>query len=165
MKSVQKNEINSDYAEFSSLVSALRLKSSLSDKILRKILQKDEIFIPVSVLNTGLSCFEATVKFLRENLEIRNKDIANLTGRNERSISTTYHVASMKNHEMFTDISYQHYFPLSILEDRTKGVLESISYYLHNGASLSINEISELIGKNYRTIWTSIKRFEIKNER
>ncbi len=165
MKSVQNNTINSDYAEFSSLVSALRLKNSLPDKNLKTILQQKEIFIPVSVLNTGLSCFEAIVKFLRENLEIRNKDIAVLTGRNERSISTTYHVASMKSNGKFIGTSYQYYFPLSILKDRTKGVLESICYYLHNDASLSINEISELLGKNYRTVWTSIKRFETKNER
>jgi len=55
--------------------------------------------------------------------------------------------------------------PLNIFTSRKFSILETIVFYLKNTQNLSFNQISELLGKNYRTIWTVYKRAMKKLER
>jgi len=52
--------------------------------------------------------------------------------------------------------------PLSVLQDRSLSVLESVSEYLRDRRNLSFQEIADLTNRDVRTIWTCYSRAKKK---
>ena len=159
------SNINYNYARLISEISTLKLKNNISYSEFLKISKTDEIYIPLSIFDSELSPFETIVIYLRDNLNLRNKDIAKLTNRDERAISMTYRVGLKKSSRKLNDNSFEISFPLSLLKNRKKSILEIICFYLYSEKKLTFNEISSLLKKNYQTIWTVIRRYNEKNEK
>ncbi|MEA3430105.1 MAG: hypothetical protein U9R08_02430 [Nanoarchaeota archaeon] len=71
-----------------------RLKTS------KPVLQKSEVFIPLSVLlDRALSVLEVLVEYLKEKLHLTYHEIAVLTNRNDRTIWTVYNRGQKKRNK------------------------------------------------------------------
>jgi hypothetical protein len=148
--------------EVASLISLLKFKNKLSEKEIRSLVSSDEIYVPLSICSTKLSLFEVVVKFLREELHLKNKEISELTKRDFRTVSSTYLSASEKQPEPFSNIEYSISFPLSVLASRNFSILETIVLYLHETVHLSFKSIAEILHRNYQTVWTVARRAKLK---
>src|SRR3989338_3564159 len=135
----------------------------LVNKLL-KIPVKEEVKVPISVFkNDYLSSLENIVKYLRENLLLSFKQIAELTNRNKIALSVTYRNAKKKLEAKFvvTEIS-PYSIPVSILKDRNISVLENIAVYLKDTFGLAYHKIAVLLNRDDRTIWTVYQRAKKK---
>ncbi len=124
-------------------------------------LEKKEPEIPLSIFSKELSSLESIVKYLRENLNYTNKQIAKLTKRSEKTIWQAHN--SSKKFPKFKLEFSKYYLPLSILSNRKFAVLESIVKYLRENLKLNYSEISKLLKRDERTIWTVYSRVKKKN--
>lgn len=125
-----------------------------------KVTVKEEVKVPISVFNNDyLSSLENIVKYLRENLLLTFKQIADLTNRNQIALAVTYRNAKKKLEAKFvvTEIS-PYSIPVSILQDRNISVLENIVSYLKDTFGLTYHNIAVLLNRDDRTIWTVYQR-------
>ena len=137
----------------------------LVNKIL-KVPVKEEVKVPISVFNNDyLSSLENIVKYLRENLLLSFRQIADLTNRNEIALAVTYRNAKKKMPDKFavTEIS-PYSIPVSILQDRNISVLENIVAYLKDTFGLAYHKIAVLLNRDDRTIWTVYQRAKKKRK-
>jgi DNA-binding CsgD family transcriptional regulator len=116
-----------------------------------------EVFFPLSIVQNN-SSLEAIVLYLKENLNLNYSKIASLLNRNQRTIWATYANAKKKNIIINLDNISNITLPSTIFVSRNFSVLETIVFYLRMNQALSFNQISLILGKNYRTIWTIYKR-------
>ena len=151
-------------SELISSIYALKLKYNINDEDLKEISSINEIYIPISIFSKKLSSLESIVKYLRENLELRNIDIAKLTKRDQRVVSTTYRVSLNKYSRNYENLSFKYSFPLSIISNKNYSILENVCNYLHNNLKLSLNEISVLLKRDYQTVWTVLRRYSEKTK-
>ena len=116
-----------------------------------------ETLLPLSILKNN-SSLEAIVLYLKDSLGLRFNEISVLLNRNQRTIWATY--ANAKRKDITTDArnDSQIFIPLDVLCSRNLSILESIVVYLRTTYNLSFNQVSDLLGKNYRTIWTVYRR-------
>ena len=131
---------------------------------LLKVQAKEEVKVPISVFNNEyLSSLENIVKYLRENLLLSFKQIAELTNRNEIALAVTCRNAKKKMEAKFvvTEIS-PYSIPVSILKDRSFSVLENIAVYLEDTFGLTYHAIAMLLNRDDRTIWTVYQRAKKK---
>ncbi|MBS3151701.1 hypothetical protein J4443_04950 [Candidatus Woesearchaeota archaeon] len=156
------------------LVDHAKKKYNLSsDEVLNLLSKKLKISeekirneIPVSIFkNDKLSCLEAIVKYLKENLNLKYHEIALSTNRDDRTIWATYDHAKKKLADKFIIDEIKHTIPLEIFQNRKFSVLELISKYLHEDVGLSYHEIAVLLNRNDRTIWTVYQRYKTKKEK
>ncbi len=117
----------------------------------------EDILIPLSVIS-GKSSLEAVVLYLKDFSGLRFSDIARLLNRDQRTIWVTYTHAKKKNMVIDIKNTSQLMLPLSIFYSRDFSVLENIVLYLRTTYSLSFNQLSDLIGKNYQTVRTVYMR-------
>ena len=139
----------------------LKKDYGLEDKsILKLIKEKDKIVhIPAGVFNNSLAPLEAVVVFLKDHLGYSFHKIALLLKRDDRTIWLTYNNAVKKNVKV--EVVSEFYVPVSIFSDRKFSILESaVAYFVSKG--LSFKQISELLGKNPKTIWTVYHRYKVK---
>ncbi|HIJ01191.1 TPA: hypothetical protein HA363_00935 [Candidatus Woesearchaeota archaeon] len=126
-----------------------------------------EIMVPVHIVNHK-SALQAIVFYLK-SLGMSYSKIASVLNRDERTIWCTYDKARRKfsENQGVLEEKSDYYISLSAIKSRNFSVLESIVMYLNTEYDLSINEISILLGKKYRTIWTIHRRIrkKIENER
>jgi DNA-directed RNA polymerase specialized sigma24 family protein len=122
-----------------------------------QISSSKETFIPLSILKNN-SSLESIVLYLKEVLRLRFSDIAELLNRNQRTIWVTYTNAKKKKILFNLENTSQLNLPLSMFTSRNFSILETIVFYLRTTYTLTFNQISELLGKNYRTVWTVYKR-------
>lgn len=122
---------------------------------------QEERFVPLSIIS-GKSSLEALVLYLKDFSELRFNDIAKLLNRDQRTIWVTYANAKKKKLVLDIENSSQLMLPLNIFYSRNFSVLENIVLYLRTTHSLSFNQISDLIGKNYQTVRTVYKRALLK---
>jgi predicted DNA-binding protein (UPF0251 family) len=127
---------------------------------------EEEVSVPISVFkNDKLSSLENIVKYLRENLLLTFRQIAELTNRNQIALAVTYRNARKKLEAKFVieEISpYQ--IPVSILKDRNISVLENIAVYLKDTFGLTYHKIAVLLNRDDRTIWTVYQRAKKKKK-
>jgi len=126
-----------------------------------------ETSIPLSIL-TRNSSLEAIVFYLKEIRNLKFSEIASLLHRDPRTIWATYTNAKRKkiafqvntviDETLQLDDTLSLDLPLSIFTSRTFSILETIVFHLKNTQNLSFTQISDLLGKNYRTIWTVYRR-------
>jgi hypothetical protein len=137
-------------------ISRVQLKKLVSD-------QKEQVLIPLSVFSDRLSALETVVKYMSENLGLKNSRISGLLSRNVRTTWTTYRNASQKLPERFSlSIPERFYIPASALADRRFSTLESIVLHLRENYNLSLHEIALLLKRDDSTIWTVYHRAEKK---
>jgi len=140
-----------------------RLKDSYGmgyEEVLKLIKEKDKIVhVPASVFNNSLAPLEAVVLFLKEHLGYSFHKIALLLKRDDRTIWLTHRNAVKK--KVALEVVSEFNIPVSIFSDRKFSILESaVAYFV--GRGLSLKQISELFGKNPKTIWTVYHRYKIK---
>ncbi len=126
---------------------------------------KSSIFIPLSVFsNKKLSALELTVRYLKEEAEMSNKDIANILKRTPQNIWLTYRNSVEKQAQSLKIPKTKFFFPITIFNERLS-MLESIICYVHDNYSVGFTEIGNMIGRDPRTVWTAFKRAQLKNEK
>ena len=134
-------------------VSFHNLAKKFSPGIILKELEK-EPFIPVDIFSKKLGCLESIIKFLVENYGISCSEIAHLLNRPYASIWNSYSKSREKMPERFV-IESRILIPASVFHDTRLGALESIVAYLHDVRGFSFHEISALVARDERTLWTS----------
>ena len=134
-------------------------------ELLTKKIEEKEVLIPVTIFSKKLSSLETTVKYLKENLDLRTADISSLTNRDVKTIYQAYSSAREKVKEKLIVKETKFYVPVSALIDRKLGVLESVVKYLRENYELNYSEIGRLLGRDPRTIWTAYSRCKKKNGR
>ena len=120
---------------------------------------KENIQVPLSIFINN-SPLESLVKYLKESLGLRLNEISRLLNRDERTIWITYN-NSKKIIKL--DLSSKIKVDVVIFSDRKFSVLENLVYYLVKEENYSLSEISKLISRNYKTIWTLCRRAEKKD--
>ena len=120
--------------------------------------------LPISIFNNSeLSCLETIVKYLKEELSLRYHEIALGLNRDDRTIWTTYNNASRKRSERLIVNDSEYFIPASVFKNRRFSVLEAIVSYLKNKFGLRYSEISVLLNRDERNIWTAYNRAKKKN--
>jgi len=100
------------------------------------------------------------------NKKKKYSEIAKIINRDDRSVWTSYRRACKKSKELFEiDMSKETYLlPLSIFKDRTKSILEQITFYLHEQYELSGYKVASLLNKHPSSIATVLNRARKKDE-
>lgn len=120
--------------------------------------KKESLTIPASIFaDRKIGVLEITVKYLKENCTLNYSRIAKLLNRDDRTIWTAYHEAAKKHKEKFAIKKEEYNIPCNIFSERKLGPLEALVTYLKNDLNLSFKQISEMLNRNYRTIWLSYK--------
>jgi|GEM_PF-861057 len=116
-----------------------------------------ETLIPINIVKNN-SSLESIVIYLKDSTGLKYSEIARLLGRDPRTIWVTYSNAKKKGLKFSSHNNSPYFIPASIFTSRNFSILESIVFYLKNNHSLTINQISDILGKNYQTINTVYRR-------
>nr|AQS31926.1 hypothetical protein [uncultured archaeon] len=146
-------------------IKILKESTNLSaDEILNLILEEHgEILIPISIFsNRKLSSLQILVKYLKENLNLSFKNISDLTNRDQRTIWTTYNVAIKKFNENIIIKDFELKINVSKFSNRQLSTLEVLVSCLKFDFKLKNIEISRLLSRDSRTIWTVVNNIERK---
>lgn len=157
IKGIEKRNIVDFYKE----IDLLQKKYNITDKELIKLISKYHYTkdnIPISILATKLSSFEAIVKYLRENCNMSFKEIGALLNRSIFTIASSYRAAKTKYDKIFEITISKYNIPTEYIASRRYSVLESIVIYLKQEYNLRFYIIAELLNLNQRTIWTIYNR-------
>lgn len=139
------------------LTKEIKKKYKLNNKEIIQLTEtKKETTIPISVFKSKIGALEALCKYMKENLNIKYRKIAELLQRNERTIWTAYNKAKQKQPEPIKIEGEKILLPISILNKKLT-VLESVIIYLKQ-QNLRYVEISKLLNRNQRNIWAIYSR-------
>jgi len=121
--------------------------------------QKGQIpSIPLHLLsNRKLGSLEVVVKFMKENLSLTFSQISAIINRDQRTVWCTYHKAASKNKDVFKVKKDKYNLPFEIFSNRKQGPLEAVVCYLKDELNMSFKQISELLNRDYNTVWLSYK--------
>lgn len=142
-----------EFLKFQALAERLRERYKVSAEELAQKLEED-VLVPVSIFCRELGSFEIICKYLKENLGLSNKRIAELTGRSGKSVWQAYNSARVKFPKRFEVKTLKYFFPVSILKNRGLSVLENIVVFLRDKFELSYHEVALLLKRDDRTVWT-----------
>ncbi len=143
---------------------SLSEKYRVSPSTLFSSLQKQELKIPLSIFGEE-SGLEIIVFYLRTKVLLKNKDIAMLLNRSEKTISQAFIDCQKKFSGTLHVTSSSYDIPLHILAHRELSILESIVSYMKEQFSLTFHDIAILLKRNDRTIWTVYKRAQKKQKK
>ena len=118
--------------------------------------------IPISIFSKKLSSLETIVKYLKENKNLRLKEISKILDRKYSTIANTYQKAKKKSSKKLNEKPSQYSLPISIFKNKKFSVLELIVSHLKNNYNLTLTEISELLQRNPKAIWTIYDRYKKK---
>jgi len=116
--------------------------------------------VPASAFR-HLPGLEAVVKYLRENCALENIEIAELLSRSIKTVWASYERAKKVMPGRIPDSS-EFLIPADEFANRRLSILENVVYFLKR-EGLNTKKIAEILGKDYKTIWTIARRAEIKN--
>jgi hypothetical protein len=162
MDSKQIEEIDKNF--ILNIISSMKERYNLNEKELIELIlsQKNEITIPTSIFNNTLGPLETVVKYLKENIDLRFSEISRLLKRSSTTIWITYRNASIKYHDKFIISDEGYNIPIFIFEDDQLSILEAIVLYFRTNLTLSLKQISGLLKRDNRTIWTCYYRAKKK---
>ena len=140
--------------------SRIKKENKLSNEEFIKLI-KEYIPIPISIFKNN-SPLEALVKYLKENLDLSLSEISRLLNRDQRTIWITYDNAKKKIKNL--DVSSKITIPLTYFSERELSILENLVDYLIE-QKFSLPKISELLERNYKTIYTIYTRIKKKDAR
>lgn len=127
------------------------------EEILSKLKGSGEVFIPASIFSYDLSPAEAIVKYLKEDKELRYKEIGGMISRDERGVWGSYKRA-VKKHPGRLDIKENDVFiPVSVFRNK-KSIFESLVSYLIDVKKMKGSEAARLLDKSSSTVWTVYNR-------
>jgi len=127
--------------------------------------QNSSKLVPLSIFqDRRLTPLEAVIKYLREKRKLSYHSVASLLQRNVRDIYKTYAHAFDKSFLIEVKSVHTLLVPVSIFANRKLSALENLVLYLKN-LKLSYRQISVLLNRDERTIWTVYKRARQKNEK
>ena len=124
---------------------------------------KSEQLIPLSIFSYELKPAGAICKFLRENLGYSNKKVSVLINRDDRSTWASYQRAKLKMKKKFVDKNEEYKLPVSIFQDRSYSLMESLLIYLSKYYGLSNKEMAKLLNKSSNSIAVVVKRAKEKD--
>ncbi len=117
--------------------------------------------LPLSIFRSeNLAPLETAVKYLKENCSLSYTQIAQLLHRSIVCIGLTYRNALRKDPTPIKEVTGIA-VPLSTLQLNRLSLLESIVLHLKN-QQFSLHTIAVLLGRDDRTVWTCVKRAEVK---
>jgi DNA-directed RNA polymerase specialized sigma24 family protein len=149
-----------DFEVFKELLNKVTKKYNFSKADIFNLAQ-EEPTIPCSLFTEDLSPLETVVKYLKENSNIDYSRIAELLGRNSKTIWQAHKNALKKYPQILEPADTEYNVPISVF--RTSfSILESVSVYLKDRFNLSYHEIGELLDRDERTIWTVCYRAQKK---
>lgn len=146
-------------------IKILKEASNLSaEEILNFVLdEQKEIQIPISIFqNRELGSLQILVKYLKENLNLNYSSIAKIINRDQRTIWTTYNVAVKKFKDKIEVSNLEFKIPITEFSNRNFSTLEVLVNFLNSNFDLKNSEISKLLNRDQRTIWTILKRIKGK---
>ena len=151
--------IDSDFFKVKDSIIRLKKRYNISNKEIFSLIEGrkicDEVCIPISAFdNDELGCLETIVKYLKEEFNFRFHQIALILNRDDRTIWATYNAACKKRQKKLDVKESQFFIPTLIFKDRRFSVLESIVRYLKDDFNLRYSEISNLLNRDQRNIWT-----------
>jgi len=124
-----------------------------------------EVQIPVNIFNQQISPAEALCKYLKENLGLNFRNIARLINRDERTVWINYRNSVKKKKEKIRvekkAVEKEISISVKIFSDRRLSILESVVNYLKE-KEFRNSEISEMLGKDQRNIYTLYSRAKKK---
>lgn len=125
-------------------------------------IEQNGVDLPVEIFSMKISALRAIVKYLVEIKSLTFSQIATLLGRDPRTIWTSYNVTKgKKSFKSFLLKPDRFVLNTQIFKNSKLSVLENISYALKE-KSLSLKEISSILNKSPKTIWTVLSRAEKK---
>ena len=136
------------------LINEIKKKYRINNQeISRLIKSKEKIEIPANIFSKELGALEALTKYLKENLAMSYKEIAELLNRNERTIWTAYNKAKQKQEKPIETKQTSILISISFLNNRKLTILESLILFLKS-KNMKFNEIASLLNRDQRNIWT-----------
>ncbi len=141
-----------------------RLIHALDSLISKGILSESDIdqelnlsnSIPTYIFTKDLGILESTVKYLKQEQNLKLSKIAKLINRNPRTIWSTYRKSIKKQDYQKKDKFI--IIPISVFSNRAFPPLKSLVKYLKEECSLRYSEIAGLISRDQRTIWVTYNR-------
>ncbi len=153
---------NEDIELFKIILNRLKKRYNLSSTEVISLTQK-EILIPTTIFNKKLSPLETDVKYLKENLDLDYSKIAELLGRNRKTIWQAYKNACKKLPKPLEPAETEYNIPVFVFRTDLS-ILEAVVVYLKDKFKLSYRQIGQLLKRNERTVWTVYHRAQIKKK-
>jgi len=144
--------------ELSNLKSHLLIRYHLTQEQAGRIITEGagaQVTIPYAAFSLRLSQLEACAVYLRDNLCLRFKDIARLTGRAKTTVTTTYLNAKEKQPvtpkipEEFLEPA----IPAAVIAYRRLSAYEAIVMYLHHERNVSFHDMGRILKRHNRILW------------
>jgi len=147
------------------LVKEIKKKYKLNNKEIAQLTktETETETIPLSIFKYKSGALESVCRYMKENLNMKYREIAGLLQRNERTIWTAYNKAKQKQPETIKIKKEKILLPISIFNKKLT-VLESIIIYLKR-QNLKYVEIAELLNRDQRNIWTIYSQAIEKHQR
>ena len=134
-----------------------KLRKKYDSAALVQYVDKKELFLPDCIFTKELSVFQSIVKYLKENLALKNNEIASLLYTNRQSVWQAYNKS--KRLPKFSITPSKFPIPVSCFSSSLT-TLEAIIVYLKG--YLNYHEIGLLLKRNERTIWTVYQKAKKK---
>ncbi len=165
LNSINKILIDKEFSQLKTLIKSLSIKYNISKEKITDIAQNEEdIVIPTSIFSDEkLSMLETSVKYLKDDLNLKFSSIGKILNRDERTIWTTYHNSCKKSNSKLL-VAEGISLPIKVLSDRRHSILEQAVGYLKETHSMKFSEIARLLKLDDRTIWTCYNRLKKKRE-
>ena len=138
------------------LIKEIKKKYKLSDEEIKEIRTRGEIKLPITIFSRELGGLEAVVKYTKENLKMRYREIASLLQRNERTIWTAYSKSKEKCPQQIKAKETALFLSSSIFSKKLT-ILEAVILHLKE-KGLRYSEIAKLLERDQRNIWTIYSR-------
>ena len=136
------------------LINQIKKKYKLNNNEIKELtIIKQQIKIPINIFSKKLGALEAITKYMKENLNMRYKEISKLLNRNERTIWTAYNKSKQKQPNAIKIKQSKIQLSISIFQNKKLTMLEALAIYLKN-QNLNYKEIGELLDRDQRNIWT-----------
>ena len=136
-------------------------KLAISENTLTENISNEKLEVPCGIFRE-ISPLEALVKYLRENKKISYKTISEIIGRSESGLRATYSNVTRKYPKIiFSELEISGPILDLKLYDKKLSVLEWVSNTLKK-SGLKYSEISKILNKDERTVWTTNNRAERK---
>ena len=147
-----------DFLESKRYAEDLKQKYDLDLVRLFEYLGEKEVLIPLSIFNSKLSALETVCRYMHDNLGIGFKRIGGLLSRSEKTVWQAYNHSLRKYKKTLKPGKGEYVIPVSALSDRKLSNLEAIVSYVKERYGLKFSEISVLLHRDQRTVWTVYNR-------
>ncbi|MBL7055569.1 hypothetical protein ISS07_01510 [Candidatus Woesearchaeota archaeon] len=126
------------------------------------IFQKKELFLPDFIFSKKLSALEAISKYLIEDCSLSIKEASLVLGKTNKNVWYAYNQSKKK--QIIFKKKPKFFIPSYILRNENLSVLENLVKYLKEELNLKYSEIARILERDQRTIWTTYKKAETKQQ-